>query len=106
MDNDTLADYWRDVAPILKQQNQEYREENYDKRIEYVKRQFEENNIPYKLCNESNGHFNLYKNNKVVMSFWSWTGKCFIPSKEYSENIGIRNCIKKYKKLFEEDELK
>lgn len=102
MDNDTLADYWRDVAPVLKQQNQEYREENYDKRIEYVKRQFEENNIPYKLCNESNGHFNLYKNNKVVMSFWSWTGKCFIPSKEYSENIGIRNCIKKYKKLFEE----
>ena len=102
MDNDTLADYWRDVKPILKQQNQEYREENYEKRIEYVKRQFEENNIPYKLCNESNGHFNLYKNNKVVMSFWSWTGKCYIPSKEYSENIGIRNCIKKYKKLFKE----
>lgn len=105
MDDYTMGEYWRDVAPILKQENQEYREENYDKRIEYVKRQFEENNIPYKLCNESNGHFNLYKNNKVVMSFWSWTGKCFIPSKEYSENIGIRNCIKKYKKLFEEDNL-
>ena len=100
MDNDTLADYWRDVAPILKEQNAKEREEHYDERIEYAIKQFEENNIPYKLCNESNGHFNLYKNNKVVMSFWSWTGKCFIPSKEYSENIGIKNCIKKYNKLF------
>ena len=74
--------------------------DEYRKRIEYVKRQFKENNISYKLCNESNGHFNLYKNNKVVMSFWSWTGKCYIPSTGYSENIGIKNCIKKYKKLF------
>ncbi len=100
MDDDTVGDYWRDVSPILKEQARKKRENCFDKRLEYAKKQFEENNILYKLCNVSNGHFNLYKNKKVVMSFWSYTGKCLIPSKEYSENIGIHNCIKKYKKLF------
>lgn len=69
MDNDTLSDYWHDVSPILKQQNAEQRAEHYDERIEYAKNLFELNNIEYKLCNENNGHFNLYKNGKVVMSF-------------------------------------
>ncbi len=100
MDNDTLADYWKDVSPILKQQAQEKREKCFDSRLEYATRQFEENKIPYKLCNELNGHFNLYKDCKVVMSFWSYTGKCYIPSIGFSENIGIHNCIKKYKKMF------
>ena len=100
MNNDTLAEYWRDVKPILKEINQQKRLEHYDERIEYAIKQFEENQIPYKLCNKENGHFNLYKDKKVVMSFWSWTGKCYIPSKEYSENVGIKNCIKKYKKIF------
>lgn len=98
-----LSSYWKDVSPILKQQNAEQREKYYDKRIEYAIKQFQENNIPYKLCNESNGHFNLLKDNKVVMSFWSWTGKCYIPSKDFSDNIGIKNCIRKYKKYFEEE---
>lgn len=97
---DTLSEYWHDVDPILKQQAREKRESCFDDRLEYAKKQFEINNIPYKLCNESIGHFNLYKDNKVVMSFWSYTGKCYIPSKEYSENIGIKNCIKKYLKYF------
>lgn len=100
MDNDTLADYWRDVSPILKEQNQKFRAEHYDERIEYAIKQFEENNISFKLCNSENGHFNLYKDKKVVMSFWSWTGKCYIPSTGFSENIGIKNCIKKYRKMF------
>ena len=104
MDNDTLADYWRDVSPILKQQNAVFREKHYDERIEYAIKQFKENNIPYKLCNESNGHFNLMKDKKVVMSFWSWTGKCYIPSIDFSDNIGIKNCIRKYKKLFLKEE--
>ena len=100
MDTDTLADYWRDVSPILKEQAREKRENCFDNRLEYAKQQFEQNDIPFKLCNESNGHFNLFKNKKVVMSFWSYTGKCYIPSENYSENIGIKNCIKKYNKLF------
>lgn len=37
------------------------------------------------------------------MSFWSYTGKCYIPSTNFSDNIGIRNCIKKYKKMFGEN---
>lgn len=104
MDNDTLADYWRDVSPILKQQAQEKRENCFNDRLDYAKKQFEENNISYKLCNEDNGHFNLYKDNKVVMSFWSYTGKCYIPSNDFSDNIGIKNCIKKYNKLFKSKE--
>lgn len=100
MDNDTLTDYWRDVSPLLKELAREKRESCFDNRLEYAKKQFEENNIEYKLCNEAIGHFNLYKNKKVVMSFWSYTGKCYIPSTNYSDNIGIKNCIRKYKKLF------
>jgi len=99
-DDYTMGEYWKDVAPILKQQNAEKREKYYDERIEYAIEQFEANNIPYKLCNKDNGHFNLYKDKKVVMSFWSWTGKCYIPSTNFSDNIGIKNCIKKYNKMF------
>ena len=100
MDNDTLADYWRDVSPILKEQAQEKRLNCFGDRLKYAEEQFKQNNIPYKLCNESIGHFNLYKDKKVVMSFWSYTGKCYIPSTGFSDNIGIKNCINKYKKLF------
>ena len=102
MEDETLGDYWRAISPILKEQNQQERIEHYDERIEYAIKQFKENNIDYKLCNTSNGHFNLYKDKKVVMSFWSWTGKCYIPSTGFSDNIGIRNCIKKYNKMFKE----
>lgn len=99
----TMGEYWRDVSPILKQQAQEKRETYFNDRLEYAKKQFEENNIRYKLCNESIGHFNLLKDNKVVISFWSYTGKCYIHSKNFSDNIGIKNCIKKYKKIFGSD---
>lgn len=101
MEDYTMGEYWRDVSPILKQQAREKRENCFNDRLEFAKKQFEDNNIPYKLCNELNGHFNLFKDKKVVMSFWSYTGKCYIPSIEFSDNIGIKNCIKKYKKLFE-----
>jgi len=100
MSNDNMAYYWHDVAPILKEQAREKRENCFDDRLNYAIKKFEENNITYKLCNESIGHFNLLKEGKVVMSYWSYTGKCFIPSKNFSENVGINNCIKKYKKIF------
>lgn len=98
-----LSAYWKDVKPFLKGLNQEKRTAHYDERIEYAIKQFENNNIPFKLCNETNGHFNLLKNNKVVMSFWSWTGKCYIPSNGFSDNIGIKNCVRKYNKMFKGD---
>lgn len=100
MDNDSLSEYWHDVSPILKEQAREKRENCFNDRLEYAKKQFEENNIEYKLCNELNGHFNLYKDKKVVMSFWSYTGKCYIQKTGFSDNIGIKGCIKKYKKMF------
>ena len=31
--DDTLAEYWRDVSPIFKQQNAEQREKYYDKKV-------------------------------------------------------------------------
>lgn len=38
MDNDTLADYWRDVSPILKEQAREKRENCFNDRLEYAKK--------------------------------------------------------------------
>ena len=103
MDNDTLGDYWKDVSPILKERAQEKRENCFTDRLEYAKKQFEENDIPYKLCNETIGHFNLYCGKKVIMSFWSYTGKLYIPSTGFSDNVGIRGCIKRYKKMVGSD---
>lgn len=99
MDNDTLADYWRDVSPMLKKLSQEKRENCFNDRLEYAKKQFLENSIPFKLCNLNNGHFNLYYGKNVIMSFWSYTGKLYISSTGFSDNVGINGCIKKYKKM-------
>ncbi len=89
-----LSGYWKDVSPIIKEENRQRREETFDLRLEYAKKQFELNNIPYKLCNASIGHFNLYFNNKVIMSFWSYTGKI----KGEEDLRGIKACIRLYKK--------
>lgn len=63
-------------------------------RTAYVKEWLEKNNIPYKLCNEKIGHFNLYYKDHFVMSFWAYTGKI-----QFEEEIrGFRNCIKIYNK--------
>lgn len=105
-----MGDYWRDVKPILKQKNAEHREKNYEKRIEYAIKRFETENIPYKLCNENNAHFNLFINSKVKMSFWAWTGKFIFTGgsecKKYDGDFarGIENCIRAYKKYFKEKE--
>lgn len=34
-----------------------------------------------------------------TINFWSYTGKAYVPSTDFSENIGIKNCIKMYEKL-------
>lgn len=103
--NDTMGDYWRDVSLILKEQAQQKREENFDKRLLYAEEQFKVNNIQYRLCNRENGHFNLYFNNKVVMSFWSYTGRIYSQLININEDNqrGIKQCIKIYKKYFKEE---
>jgi len=97
-----LGEYWRDVKPHLKELSQEKREQQFDKRIDYAILQFENEKIPYKLCNKSNGHFNLYKDNKVVMSFWSYTGRIYSTLIDIDEDFqrGIKQCLKIYNKNF------
>lgn len=107
-----MGDYWRDVKPILKQKNAEHREKNYEKRIKYAMKRFDEEKVTYKLCSENNAHFNLYINDKVGMSFWAWTGRfIFTGGIEHERfdgdfNRGIENCIKAYKSCFRNNELK
>ena len=64
-----MGDYWRDIKPIIKEQNAEHRTKNYEKRIEYAIKRFEQEKIPFALKNTNNAHFNLYCDLKVVMSF-------------------------------------
>ena len=89
-----------EIFKILKEENRKYKDANYDNRIKYAIKLFETNNIPYKLCNETNAHFNLYdKNGKVCMSFWAWTGKVY-SQKHNINSRGIKSCCKIYNKLF------
>lgn len=85
---------------ILKEENAKHREKNYDSRIQFAIRLFEQNNISYTLCNENNAHFNLYLGNKVVLSFWAWTGKIYSPNNiiKINEQRGIKNCVALYNK--------
>lgn len=94
-----MGDYWRDVKPYLKEKNAKDREDNYDNRIKYAIETFNKNNVQFKLCNISNGHFNLLYGGKTILSFWAWTGKCYNHLTKSSDNIGITNCIKKYKRI-------
>lgn len=96
-----MGEYWKDVKPFLQDRAREKREQQFDKRLEYAINQFKENNIEYKLCKKENGHFNLYKNKKVVLSFWSYTGRIYSNIIEINEDYrGIKNCIKTFKKNF------
>lgn len=100
-----MSEYWKDVSPILKEQATERRENNFDKRLQYAIEQFESNKISYKLCNKNIGHFNLYHKEKVVMSFWSYTGRIYSSLLDINEDNqrGIKQCIKIFKKNFEEE---
>lgn len=97
-----LGEYWRDVSPILKEQAREKRESQFDKRLQYAINQFEQHQIPYKLCNKDIGHFNLYYKGKVIISFWSYTGKI----RGQENRRGISSCINFYKKKIKELEEK
>lgn len=93
-----MGEYWRDVAPILKEQARQKRLNCFDKRLEYAINQFEHHSIPYKLCNKDIGHFNLFYKDKVIISFWSYTGKIL----GQENRRGIRSCINFYNKKVKE----
>lgn len=61
-----------------------------------VEKMLKEEKIEYKLCNEEIGHFNLYKNGKYVMSYWSSSEKCHIPSINYKGVVTLRKLVELY----------
>lgn len=93
-----MGDYWRDVSPMLMRQARDKRAREFDKRLAYAIKRFDEEMIPYKICNAANGHINLYKDLKVIMSFWTYTGMINIIGEPSVDSRGIENCIKIYKR--------
>ena len=61
-----------------------------------VEKMLKEEKIEYKLCNEGIGHFNLYKNGKYIMSYWSSSEKCHIPSINYKGVVSLRKLVELY----------
>lgn len=61
-----------------------------------VEKMLKEEKIEYKLCNEEIGHFNLYKNGKYIMSYWSSSEKCYIPSINYKGVVTLRQLVDLY----------
>lgn len=61
-----------------------------------VEKMLKEEKIEYKLCNEEIGHFNLYKNGKYIMSYWSSSGKCHIPSTNYKGVVSLKKLVELY----------
>lgn len=61
-----------------------------------VEKMLKEEKIEYKLCNEEIGHFNLYKNGKYIMSYWSSSEKCHIPSTNYKGVVSLRKLVELY----------
>lgn len=61
-----------------------------------VEKMLIEGKIEYKLCNEEIGHFNLYKNGKYIMSYWSSSEKCHIPSTNFKGVVTLRKLVDLY----------
>lgn len=61
-----------------------------------VEKMLKEEKIEYKICNEEIGHFNLYKNGKYIMSYWSSSEKCHIPSTNYKGVVTLRKLVELY----------
>jgi len=61
-----------------------------------VEKMLKEEKIEYKLCNEEIGHFNLYKNGKYIMSYWSSSEKCHIPNTNYKGVVSLRKLVELY----------
>lgn len=80
------------------------RELETQQRLEFACGLLEWNDIEYKICNASIGQVNLFKNKKVVISFYAYTGAIWCP--EYSikkdDLRGIKNCIQLYNEKYKE----
>ena len=84
-------------------------EEEAKKRCAYASKLLKNSNILHEIKNENIGHINIIYQNKVVMSFWSRTGKfIYVNSSLFNKKLkpindarGIKACIEYYKKNFE-----
>ena len=67
-------------------------------RTKYAQEQFDKEVIPYHLVKPEIGHFNLYFEDKVCMSFWARTGKIYSAKFTIGKHErGIKRCIEIYK---------
>lgn len=80
------------------------RESITEQRLEFACEAFKENNIEFKVVNASIGHINLYKNKRVVISFYAYTGAVWCPEFNIKKDDmrGIHNCIKLYNESYKE----
>lgn len=74
--------------------------------IDMVMGELERENIEYKLCNGEIGHFNLYKNEKHIMSYWCFSLKYHIPNGNFKGSCDIKKCIEIYKEQVKKEENK
>ena len=74
--------------------------------IDMVIGELEKENIDYKICNGETGHFNLYKNNKYIMSYWCFSLKYHIPNGNVKGSCSIKECIEIYKEQIKKGENK
>lgn len=74
--------------------------------IDKVIGELEKENIGYKICNGETGHFNLYKNNKYIMSYWCFSLKYHIPNGNVKGSCSIKECIEIYKEQIKKGENK
>lgn len=71
--------------------NHQQRVAKTPERIEYAKQQFQQNNIPFILKNNLNGHFQCFDYQGNLFQFWCSTGKIY-----YDKNVEQKRNLKQY----------
>ena len=91
-----LAEYWRDVKPLYKEEHNKKVAKTLE-RIEYSKKEFLKNGIYAELKNANTGQFNIRKGQNIIVYYCS-TGKVLLNNKS-TERRGIEYCINLYKRI-------
>lgn len=85
------AEDWEGIRELAKQNHAERVAKTPD-RIEYAKKQFENNNIDYTLKNSINGHFHCFDLQGNLFQFWASTGKIWYDRKTELQRKLKRSC--------------
>lgn len=70
-----------EVLKELAKQTHDERVAKTPDRVEYAKKRFELEKIPYKLKNPSIGHFHVFDKHGNLFQFWASTGKIYYDKK-------------------------